>query len=163
MRIFLLFLVCVTSLFCCADSLWAKERVVFGQKPNLFALEVADDWKMEMLTNGLQLTSQDQKQSVAIAVNDGEGIALSSLERSLPARLELKDVKKKNDKNGITLTGLRQAIPVLVYLQQRDFLFVSVVATGLEKKQLDALLASLTPVDSDDVEKIEEEDNKKGE
>ena len=145
--------------FCC--SLWtavepvSARELIFGEKPNRFSLKVADGWHEELLTNGLQLTSQDQQKSVIIAVNDGDGISLKSLERSLPARLELKDVKKKEEKSSVTLTGTRDGIPLLIQLLHKDWFFVSVISTGLEKKQVEALLASLTQVLEDETDKVE--------
>ncbi|MBO4335338.1 MAG: hypothetical protein J5846_05830 [Desulfovibrio sp.] len=156
MRKCLLFL-CVLCSLCAAAQVVVAKELIFGQKPNRFSLKVADGWQEEFLSNGLQLTSQDQQKSVVIAVNDGEGISLKSLERSLPARLELKDVKKKEEKNSVTFTGIRDGLPLFVQLLHKDWLFVSVISTGLEKKQVDAMLASLSLVLEDEADKVEKE------
>ena len=154
MRKCLLFL-CVLCTLCAAAQVVVAKELIFGQKPNRFSVKVSDGWQEELSSNGVQLTSHDQQKSLIIAVNDGEGISLKSLERSLPARLELKDVKKKEEKNCVTFTGTRDGIPLFIELLHKDWLFVSVISTGIEKKQVDALLASLTQVLEEETEKGE--------
>lgn len=151
MRTFLLGVLCC----CVLSSSAAAKELTFGQKPNLFSLYVDDSWTEEPLTNGLHLTSRDRKQSLVIAVNDSEGLTLDALQRPIPARLELKDVKKKEGKGSVTITGTRDNLPLLIQLVQKDSIFISVVSTGMEKKGVDALLNSLKVVVVKEEEKNE--------
>ncbi|MBR3665008.1 MAG: hypothetical protein IKN64_10230 [Desulfovibrio sp.] len=151
MRTFLLGVLCC----CVLSSSAAAKELTFGQKPNLFSLHVDDSWIEEMLPNGVHLTSHDHKQSLVIAVNDSEGLTLDALQRPIPARLELKDVKKKEGKGRVTITGTRDNLPLLVQLVQRESIFISVVSTGMEKKGVDALLDSLNAVVVKEEEKNE--------
>ena len=119
------------------------ESVNFGDDHVRYTLDVPEHWEFEQNSENVQLSTQDKKQSVSLSYLQNEHISLKSLQQVIPSLLGLSDVKKKETKGGIVITGVESGVRVTIELRKAREDYLLIISAGMEKKELDALLGGM--------------------
>lgn len=155
----------VGSLFFSGQVL-AKD-VSFGPKDTLYSLTIPEKWTESTYSNGVQLTSEDKKSSLAVTILPKEGISVSTILQMLPSKLGLTEVKKEDVKvaeeekpkgkkgkekvahkpkfEHSVVRGLLGGVPLRIELKEEKNCLVSIVSAG-DDEVIHSCLATLTTV-----------------
>ncbi|MBQ7585457.1 MAG: hypothetical protein IJU40_04315 [Desulfovibrionaceae bacterium] len=127
-------------------SISLAETIQFGFDEVRFTVERPENWDKKEKNNGVQLTSDDKKTSIAISVNEKKNVSIEDIQQVLPSKLGLTEVKKQERKRLIVISGILEGQPIQIQLYNRDDCLLSIVTAGEDKEKIKACIASLRQV-----------------
>ena len=142
---------------------YAQDIKVSGKHAS-YKLTLPENWTERNFSNGVQLTSSDNKASLAITVLAKEGIEVDAIQQMLPSKLGLTEVKKEalsdksqasnkahgkktpktaEKKKHFVVTGLLEGVPMRIELKEEKNSIIAIVSSG-DDPLIQTCLSSLT-------------------